>query len=63
MKFYAYKGKEPLGKEPLGSFNKQIIELKTVNGAKRRCINAWGSDYSLYSFTNIYDDKTFRQIK
>lgn len=63
MKFYAYKGKEELGKEPLGTFNKQVIELKTINGAKRRCVNVWGNDYKLYSFTNFYDNKTFQEIK
>lgn len=63
MQFYAYKGKFKLNNEPLGSDNRMIIkDLKTASGAARRCKKSWGDNFKLYSFTNFYDNNTFREI-
>ena len=63
MKFYAYLGNHLLGEEPLGSENKLMFELKTVKGAKNRCVRAFGKrPYVLFSYTNFYDNKTFKEI-
>ena len=64
MKYYAYKGRQPLGSETLGADNRMIIsDLKTTNGAARRCKKAWGANFKLYSFTNFYDNNTFKELK
>ena len=62
MKFYAYKGRYSLGKEPLGTFGKMMFELKTVEGAIRKVTKVYGPDVSIYSYTNFYRDETFRRI-
>jgi hypothetical protein len=63
MKFYAYKGDYPFGKEPLGCDGRLIFELKTIRGALKRCYQYLGSPFKLFSFTNIYNDATFIEIK
>jgi len=64
MKFYAYKWDVPLGTEPLGTDGKLLFELKTVRGAMNRCKRYLKtSDFRLYTYTNFYDDKTFKQVK
>lgn len=63
MKFYAYKGLASLGDESLGTEGKAIWkDLKTVRGAIRRASKLWGQDFSLFTFINFYDDKTFRRV-
>ena len=63
MKFYAYEGRKVLGKEPLGSSGKMMFELKTVQGALRKAYKAYGSlNFSLYYYTNFYEDSTFTQV-
>lgn len=62
MKFYAYKGRYPLGKEPLGTFGKMMFELKTREGAIRKVLRCMGRDVSIYSYTSFYNDSTFRKI-
>jgi hypothetical protein len=62
MKFYAYKGKLPLGKEPLGTFDKLIFELRTKKGAIRHCEKYLGLKFMLYTYYNFFDDKTFTLI-
>lgn len=61
--FYAYKGNEKLGSEPLGTEEKIIFELKTIHGAINRCKRVFkDSRYMLYKFANFYDDTTFQFI-
>lgn len=62
--FYAYRGAHRLGEEPLGTEGKMIArDLKTVGGMVRRCRAAWGSGpFRVYTFTNFYDDRTFRLV-
>lgn len=63
LHFYAYHGHWQLGQEPLGSDRKLIFYLKTIRGAKNRCKAAYnGEPYRLYTFTNFYDNSTFRLV-
>lgn len=61
MNFYVYNEAVPLGKETLGSFGKHIWrDLKTLRGAIKRAESYGWKEFSIYSFTNIYDDNTFK---
>ena len=63
MNFYAYKGKQPLGSEALGSDNRLIMrDLKTNRAAINRCKQVWGSNFSLYRFNNVYDNSSYELI-
>ncbi len=64
MSFYAYLGDYEFGTEPLGTGNKMIIpDLKTARGAIRRCNKYWkGKVFRVYSFTDFYDDSTYRRV-
>jgi hypothetical protein len=62
MKFYAYIPTEE-GKEPIGSGNSLLFELKTVRGAINRSIRYLKTDnIRVYTYWNFYDDKTFRLV-
>jgi hypothetical protein len=61
-KFYAYKP-DKSGREPLGTSGRTLFELKTVDGAKNRAKKMLGSGYKLYTYTNFYNDKTFKVVK
>lgn len=65
MRFYCYKGDHELGKEPLGSADRMIWrDLKTIQGAVRRATRLWGAGgFRLFSFTNFFDDRTFKEVK
>lgn len=62
MKYYAYKGTASLGSEPCGSDGKMMFELKTDAGAIRKVEKMFKS-FRIYSYTNFFDDKTFRLVK
>ena len=63
LNFYGYPGHAPLGKEPVGGDSKCIWrDLKTVRGARRRAHWTFGGNYRLYTFTNFYDNSTFREV-
>jgi len=64
MKIYAYKGNAELGKEALGTFDKLLFDdLKTNWGIIRRCKQVFKTDdFMVYSYSNFYDNNTFRQI-
>lgn len=71
MNFYAYfvsgelkgDGKDD---EPIGTANRMIWkDLKTVRGALNRIQRYLMADekaWKLFSFTNFYDDKTFKLV-
>jgi len=60
INIYVYKGRSKLGKEPLGSDGRAIWrDLKTVAGGIRRARRIWGHDFSLFTFTNFFNDDTF----
>lgn len=73
MKFYGYIETSE-GKEPIGSEGRILFELGTVPGAIRR-VRRFASLNSfekgkfqiphvarLFSYTNFYDQKTFKQL-
>ncbi len=60
-KYYAYKPDDQ-GKEPMGTQNRLLFELKTDIGAIRRAIRPLGPSCRVFWYTNFYDDTTFRQI-
>jgi hypothetical protein len=60
MKFYAYKP-ELDGREPLGTANRILFELKTIAGAKRKAAKLLGPSAKLFTYWNFYDQKTFKQ--
>jgi len=68
MNFYSYTTETPNAPgqtdEPVGSGGRAIDrDLKTVRGVVRRLERAWpGKSFKVFSFTNFYDDKTFRLV-
>lgn len=61
MKFYAYLPNED-GKEPIGTENRILFELKTLKGAEMKCCKRFKTHkFKLFSYTNAYDIKTFRE--
>jgi len=61
MKYYAYKGRKPLGREALGTSGKLLFELKTDDRAIRRALRHFG-ECSVFKYRSFYDDKTFTRI-
>ena len=68
MQFYSYVTKTPnapgMEDEPIGSDGRTIDrDLKTVRGVVRRLQKAWpGKSFKVFTFTNIYDPKSFRLV-
>jgi hypothetical protein len=68
MEFYCYITKTPeapgLADEPIGTEGRTIHrDLKTVRGVTNRMRRLWpGKSFKVFSFTNFYDDKTFRNV-
>lgn len=62
--YYAYKGDAELGSEPCGTEGRHVWEdLKTTKGAVRRMQGLYGNkSFKIYSFTDFYDNKTFKLI-
>ncbi len=65
IKFYAYLGNEEFGEESLRSGRIMIIDdLKTARGAISRCNKYWkGKVFRVYSFTDFYDESTYRRVR
>lgn len=61
MKFYAYV-QDSHGKEPVGGDRRLIFELKTERGAYNRALRCLGDRFTLQTYSNFYDDQTFRTI-
>lgn len=65
MNFYAYIPR-PDGSAPLGTGDRFIIrDLKTIGGVVKRLkgIDRWNqSGFIVQTFTNFYDDKTFKTV-
>ena len=60
MKFYAYIP-DKNGREPLGTDNRTLFELKTVQGAIRHATKRLKTqEFCLFSYRNFYDNETFR---
>jgi hypothetical protein len=68
MNFYSYTTETPnmpgLSDEPLGSGVRSIDrDLKTVRGAVNRMKRlSPGKSFKVFSFSNFFDDKTFRLV-
>lgn len=62
MDFYCVKGKHELGKEPLGTADKFILRNRTQRTALKHARDAFGDNFTLWSFINIYDNDTFQKI-
>ena len=62
-KYYAFKGNYDLGNEPCGTSGKMLFELKTDRGAHARVATVYGTEYRLFTYTNFYDNKTFKEVK
>lgn len=62
MKFYAYLPNKD-GKEPMGTANRVLFELKTCVGAVRKALRLIGGDAKLFRYINFYDKTTFVQIQ
>ena len=61
MKFYAFiPGLD--NKEPIGTSNRTLFELKSRSGAIRRAERTLGPKVRLYTYTNFYDNETFTEI-
>jgi hypothetical protein len=68
MNFYSYTTKTPDAPhqtdEPFGSGGRSIVrDLKTLRGVVNRMKQTWpDKSFKVFSFTNFYDDKTFRLV-
>ena len=68
MNFYSYITETPDAPgqtdEPVGGSGRAIDrDLKTIRGVVRRLEKAWPSkSFKVFSFTNFYDDSTFRLV-
>ena len=61
--FYIYSGHAPLGLEACGTDNKEVwTELKTRVGAVRRAMKQYPNGFSLYHFTDFYDERTYKMV-
>ncbi len=63
-KYYAYLGNYEFGEESLREGRIMIIDdLKSVESVIARCRRYWGIEkFRVYSFTNFYDESTFRRV-
>ena len=64
MQFYSFISENPYVEgmidEPLGSGGR---DLKTLRGVVNRLKRVWpGKSFKVFTFTNFYDDKGFRQV-
>ena len=61
MKYYAYVQLDD-GTESVGGDRRLLFTLKTDRGAYNRAKRCLGDRFTLKSYTNFYDDNTFRTI-
>jgi hypothetical protein len=61
--FYAYKGDAELGHESCGTENRHVWkDLKTLRGAIARMDDYGYKSFQIYTFTDFYDEKTFKLV-
>lgn len=64
MKFYAYDSNVELRKERLGTDGKLLFDYKQYWRAIKHVERIFkGKNWSLYKYSNFYDDSTFRLLK
>jgi hypothetical protein len=61
MIFYAYKPDND-DKEPMGTGRRILFGLKTHRGAIRRARRILGDNVRVFTYTNFYNSKTFREV-
>lgn len=61
MNFYAYIPTEK-GKEPMGTANRKLFTTDSPQKAITQARKALGEVFKLYSYTNLYNDKTFKLV-
>jgi len=61
MKIYAYKPTLD-GKEPTGTSNRLLYELKTKRGALKRAYKFLGNTARVYTYTNLYNESTYTKL-
>ena len=61
-KYYAYKLTKE-GKEPMGTQDRILFELKTNRGAIARALRILGKGCRVYRYRNFYDNSTFHCIQ
>ena len=68
MQYYSYVTENPCSPnwidEPVGSGGRSIDrDRKTLRGVVNRLKKAWpGKSFKVFTFSNFYDPKTFRQV-
>ena len=66
MQVYIYEGNYELGKEPCGTSGKYLLKVKSLRGLKQTYIYKMlirkGIDFRAFSYSNFYDDKTFKRL-
>lgn len=63
MNYYTHKGIMPLGQEGIGTSGRYIDrDLKTLKGVIRRAKARGLKSFTIYTFTNFYDNKTFTKV-
>jgi hypothetical protein len=63
MDFYIYNQNVPLGTEKLGTEGRAILRNCTIKKVKNLLKARKYTEYSVYSFTNFYNDSTFKKLK
>lgn len=62
MKFYSYIPTLE-GKEPMGTADRYIFELKTIRGAISRAKKRfYNKSFKLFAVWDIYDETTYKNI-
>lgn len=68
MQYYSFVSENPYVEgmidEPVGSGGRSIDrDLRTLRGVVNRLKKAWpGKSFKVFSFTNFYDNNTFRLV-
>ena len=61
-KFYTHKGIMPLGMEGVGTSGRYLDQLKTIKGVVRRNLKRGLKEFTIYQYTNFYDNRTFTKV-
>jgi len=63
LNFYYFEGNFELGNEPLGTFHKGLFhDLTTVRGAINRIRSLGWKHFTIFQYSNLYDETTFRKV-
>jgi len=62
MNYYAYKGNNELGTEPLGTEGRHLLNYKRVSYVIRYLRSLGYDKFMVYTYSNFYDDNTFKLV-